>query len=313
VICQCDQAVLPEAQGQGRPTVGLERMLRIHFQQHVMKFERCDLNKSVETDEYLQGNKLYGDNFSLEEIAAWFKDEEQGYFNLGAGNKEKYEYGYHALNLEYGFSFLPDKCFDKILGVGSAYGEELSPIVAKSKSVFILEPSDGFIVKNIRGVPVTYFQPLPSGILPFENDQIDLATCFGVLHHIPNVSTVMNEFYRCLKPDGHILIREPIISMGDWRKPRPGLTKRERGIPLKCFREIIVAAGFEIVNENKCMFPLTSRLKFFLNKPVYNSWFAIQVDRILCSLPIWAKNYHPRNIFHKLRPTSVFYVLRKPT
>ena len=266
-----------------------------------------------EIDECLQGNKLYGDNFSLKEIAAWFKDEEQGYFKLGAGNKEKYEYGYHALNLEHGFRFLPDKCFAQVLGVGSAYGDELSPIVAKSRSVFILEPSDGFIVKDIKGVPVTYSQPLPSGILPFENNQFDLATCFGVLHHIPNVSTVMNEFYRCLKPGGRILIREPIISMGDWRKSRPGLTKRERGIPLKRFREIIIVAGFEIVNEQKCMFSLTSRLKYFLNKPVYNSRFAIRVDGILCGLSIWAESYHPTNIFHKLRPTSVFYVLRKPS
>ena len=87
-----------------------------------------------------------------------------------------------------------------------------------------------------------------------------LVTCFGVLHHIPNVSFVMSELGRVLEPGGVMLLREPVISMGDWRKPRRGLTKRERGIPLHLLQRIAVESGFEVIKQSLCMFPTTPRL-----------------------------------------------------
>lgn len=260
---------------------------------------------------YLNGEKLYGDDFSAEEISRWFAEEENGYYNLGAFDRTKYVYGYHALNWEHGFRFLSDQTYSSILGVGSAYGDELLPIAKLCDHISILEPSSGFVVKDLNGVPVTYFKPQVTGILPFADNSFDLITCFGVLHHVPNVSIVVNEFYRCLKPNGHLLIREPITSMGDWRKPRIGLTKNERGIPLKIFQVLILSAGFGITRENKCMFSITSRLRYFLSQPVYNSRLGIVIDKLLCKLCIWPDKYHPKNFFHKFRPTCIFYLLHK--
>lgn len=270
-----------------------------------------ELDKLMRFDQLLKGEKLYGDDFSLEEIEAWFKDEEEGYFNLGAGNKEQYIYGYHALNLEYGFRFLPDKPFSSVLGFGSAYGHELLPILERSSHITIMDSSGGFATQELKGVRVNYVKPEVNGILPFSRDTFDLVTCFSVLHHIPNVTTVINEIYRCLQPGGYALVREPTISMGDWRVPRKGLTKRERGIPDTIFNQIILASGLEIKNEHKCMFSLTSRLHYFLRKPVYNSRLAVKLDKCLCSLPFWSNQYHPNHFLHKLRPTAVFYVLFK--
>lgn len=260
----------------------------------------------------LSGEKLYGNDFSHDEINAWFKDEEAGYYNLGSSDKNKYEYGYHALNMEHGFRFLPGKHFPSVLGVGSAYGDELLPIVGKSSHITILEPADGFVVTKLNGVSVEYKKPQSTGMLDISGDSLDLITCLGVLHHIPNVNTVVSEFFRCLRPGGFALVREPITSLGDWRKPRRGLTKRERGIPLKIFRQIIHSAGFEVVHEQKCMFSLTSRLRYVFDGPVYNSRIAVLVDKVLCALPVWSDKYHPNNWFQKLRPSSVYYVLRKP-
>lgn len=260
---------------------------------------------------YLSGEKLYGDHFNQVEIDAWFRDEEVGYYSLGSGIKSRYEYGYHALNMEYGFRFLPETEFSHVLGIGSAYGDELLPIAGKSRHITILEPAEGFVVSKLGEVTVDYKKPQSSGLLDFPRDTLDLITCLGVLHHIPNVSIVMKEFFRCLKPGGYALIREPIISLGDWRKPRKGLTKRERGIPLNIFREIVQSAGFEILQERKCMFSLTSRLRYVLRGPVYNSRLAVVVDKILCSLPIWSDKYHPTSLWDKLRPASVYFVLKK--
>ncbi len=36
---------------------------------------------------YLSGERLYGDDFTIEEIQKWFADEAEGYADLGAKEK----------------------------------------------------------------------------------------------------------------------------------------------------------------------------------------------------------------------------------
>jgi SAM-dependent methyltransferase len=261
--------------------------------------------------EYLEGKKLYGDDFNVDEIQEWFDDEKEGYADLGARHKEKYIYSYHTLNYKYGFRFLPDKEFLHVLGFGSAYGDELKPILKIAKKTTIVDSSDAFTSKQINKFSVNYIKPEINGSLPFLKNSFDLITCFGVLHHIPNVSYVIGEFYRCLKPEGYALVREPIISLGDWTKKRQCLTKRERGIPLNIFRQIISTTGFKIINEKKCMFPFTYRLKYIMKRPVFNSKTALLFDDFLCFLFNWNYRYHAYNLYQKLRPTAVYYVLFK--
>lgn len=263
---------------------------------------------------YFSGKKLYGNDFSQEQIDAWFADEADGYFNLtqsGDGDYA-YGYGYHALNKWHGYSALPKRRFVHVLGIGSAYGDELGPILAQCDRVSILEPSDGFKSTVLNGVPVSYVKPVASGDMPFDSNSFDLVTCLGVLHHIPNVSKVVEELHRVLKPGGYALVREPIISMGDWRKPRMGLTRHERGIPLPLLRGFVKEAGFNVVRERKCMFSLTSKLKHVVSGSVFNQAFVVALDALLSALPIWPKAYHARSALHKLRPRAVYYVLKKP-
>ena len=260
---------------------------------------------------YFSGEKLYGDDFSELEILDWFKDEEKGYFDLEERDS-KAVYGYSALNWKHGFSFISNHAFRRVLGIGSAYGHELYPILDRTESVVVLEPAEGFHSGELKGVPVSYVKPHASGQLPFDDNEFDLITCFGVLHHIPNVSKVLREIFRCLTPGGSALIREPTISMGDWRDPRKGLTKRERGIPVSIFRNIIHECGFKVIKETRCMFSLSSRLRKFIGKSAFNSKTVVSLDKLVCAVPIWPDKYHAVNSFQKLRPTSVFYLLEKP-
>jgi 2-polyprenyl-3-methyl-5-hydroxy-6-metoxy-1,4-benzoquinol methylase len=146
------------------------------------------------------------------------------------------------------------------------------------------------------------------------DNSFDLVTCFGVLHHIPNVSTVVREMARCTKPSGWQLICEPTHSMGNWERPRRMLTSRERGIPQALMRKFILESGLQIVRERKCMFSLTSRLEYLLPKRqfVYNTPWITALDDYICCLPIWSRRYHATNVLQKLRPLAVFFVLRKP-
>ena len=268
-------------------------------------------NKGIDLEAYLSGEKLYGNDFSASEVLEWFSDEKQGYFDLQERSSNT-TYLYSALNWQHGFRYVSNRTFNRVLGIGSAYGHELNPILKNAGSIVVLEPADGFQSKEFNGVPVNYVQPQVDGHLPFQDNSFDLITCFGVLHHIPNVSKVLSEIYRCLKPGGIFLTREPTISMGDWRFPRKGLTKRERGIPISIFRKVIKLCGFEVQRETRCMFSLTSRLGKLIGGPAYNSRIIVSLDKLVCALPIWPDVYHAVNSIQKLRPTSVFYVLGKP-
>jgi hypothetical protein len=172
----------------------------------------------------------------------------------------------------------------------------------------ILDASKKYIRDEIYGVPVTYQQPLPNGKLVFSDESFNLIAWLGVLQHIPNVMFVVSEFARCLTRGGFVLLREPIVSMGDWRKSRAALTKRERGIPAFLLDELIVKAGFRVVQRTECMFPALAHI--FLKCVIlpYNSKLITRLDRIFSLLTRRNLLYHRQSFLQKLGPSSIYYV-----
>jgi SAM-dependent methyltransferase len=267
---------------------------------------------SEDIDACLSGRKLYGDDFTPQQLAEWYADEQEGFFELWRKGPERRPFGAYALNDYHGLRHLQGMRFEHVLGVGSSYGDELLPLVPHADRFTILEPSSAYQAGMLGGKPLDYVKPQTNGLLPFSDASFDLLVCFSALHHIPNVSTVMKEFTRCLKPGAHALIREPVVSMGDWRRPRKGLTKNERGIPTMLFKRIIETAGFRIIRASRCQFSLLRRLQPVLAKPVYNYRSLVVLDHVLSLLFGWNDRYHATSIVHKIRPVSMFYVLEKP-
>jgi SAM-dependent methyltransferase len=261
---------------------------------------------------YLEGESLYGDDFSLHEIEAWYADESEGYADLGSKDASAYRYTYHALNMFHGFRRVRKGRFGKVLAFGGAYGDEILPIADRIEALTIVDPSDAFLREQVHGIPARYVKPVPNGTLPLESQSFDLVTCLGVLHHIPNVSKVVAEIARVLAPDGHLVLREPIISLGDWSKPRTGLTKRERGIPIDILKSMVLHAGLVIERVSLCAFPITSRIFSLLRPDVYNSRAAVTIDSYLSKMFAWNLRYHARRAVEKIRPTSAFVIARKP-
>ena len=182
------------------------------------------------------------------------------------------------------------------------------PIIEKIEKITIVEPSKKLRSKKVGNIIPRYIDPLPSGEIKLKDNSISLITCFGVLHHIPNVSKIISEFTRVLERGGYLLIREPIVSMGDWRKKRRGLTSRERGIPEKIMLKIVKNNNFKIISKRKIMFPLTSRLRERFNR---REKALIPIDFYLSKLFSWNNKYHSNKFYHKIKPSSVFYVLKK--
>lgn len=265
------------------------------------------------TEACLRGDVLRGDDFSSEEIALWFEQEKEGYSSLGAADRTNYKYVYHALNKHHGYSRLPKNFIAAhLLGLGSAWGDELLPMVGRAQFATILDPSLAFSDARIDGLPVAYKQPNASGRIDLSDSSVDLVVCFGVLHHIPNVAFVIQEISRVLRPGGNFLLREPIVSMGDWRNVRPGLTKNERGIPLKILRKRLTDAGLCIKREALVDFaPLTRLISRCVRKDVFNSMKLVKIDSFICNFLKWNLRYHATRPWHKFRPTSAFFVCCK--
>ena len=198
------------------------------------------------------------------------------------------------------------------LGIGSAYGDEFKPIATMIDYITILDPSDAFSdVHEIFGTPCRYMKPNSDGSMSFDINSFDLITSFGVMHHIPNVTHVMKECYRCLNNSGTMLVREPIVSMGDWTKARPGLTKRERGIPFWVFNDIINEVGFKIKKKSFCVFPVIPRIANNMCVSTYNNVLLTLSDALICRIFSWNKKYHRTKMYQKFGPSSVFFVLEK--
>ena len=188
-------------------------------------------------EKFFSGEELWGDNFNSDQIEEWYKQEKDAYEDLLRSYDYEYKYIYHAHNYQFGYKYLDFASINNALGFGASTGDEFFPIADRLNNITILEPglSNPSPIGNIFPKIV---EPNPSGIIPFENESFDLITCFGVLHHCPNVSFILEELIRVLRKGGFLLVRESIRSMGDWRKPRQLCTPNERGIPPHIFDKV---------------------------------------------------------------------------
>ncbi len=272
----------------------------------------------MEKDEFLSGEKLYGDDFTESEILNWYKEEEEGYASLPSTELDllkKGVYLYENLNSLHALDHIPANTrFEKVLGIGSATGDEFLPIIHRINDITILEPSDNFVQSSKIKNKITYRKPDVSGKIPFEDNTFDLITCFGVLHHIANVSDVFREIKRVLKPGGLFIFREPIISMGDWRFARPGLTKNERGLPLAFIEKKILENNFEIVHESLCLTGtsfINKLLSPVLKYPLVYYKGYLHFDKRISYILRNKVKYHCENKYKRIYPSAKYYIIKK--
>jgi SAM-dependent methyltransferase len=232
-------------------------------------------------DEYFSGRRLYGDDFTEAQLREWYDGEREGYAGSVLANQPQYRYHYHELNRFHFFGRIDIVPGSAAIGLGSAYGHEFEPIAARLGRITIIDPSDEFAAN-------------------------------GSLHHIANVSGVVRELHRVLAKGGCLLVREPIVTQGDWRRPRGKLTKNERGIPYDIFRNIATDAGFRIEYSALFDFAPFTRLMADIGRPVFTSAVATRVDRGLAALFSFNKKYHRVGFLDKFGPASLAMILRKP-
>jgi len=264
---------------------------------------------------YFSGEHLYGDDLDEDGVRRWLA-EECGYYDLyGDGTAPDgcaVPYEYHALNEFHGYRHLRTLRFSQALAIGCGQGDDIAPIADRIGHITAVEPEKRWWRDRIGGTPATYHAPDAAGTVPAGTGTIGLTVCLGALHHIPTVTRVLGEIARATAPGGLFLLREPVSTMGDWRKPRPGLTRNERGLPLAWLDRTLDGCGFRPVHRNLCMFPATPRLAGAIGvKDAYNRKAAVLQDHALSRISAWNYHYHRTSLWQKLAPASVFYVLQK--
>lgn len=236
----------------------------------------------------------------------------EGYFNLSQG---------HAQDRAQYTALIRKTLSDKVRGInlgrsialGPAAGHDVAPFAESVTEFHCIEPAHAFWRTEIAGVKATYHDPSPDGSIALPSASMDSAIAIGVFHHIPNVSAVVAEIARVLKPGGLLLTREPIVSMGDWTKPREGLTVNERGIPDRIFRDIIGNSGLRIVRATYCDFGPLARIaiKAGMRAPYENNLLT-RMDLLLSGMLKSRVRYHRAGLMEKFAPASLAIIAEKP-
>lgn len=264
----------------------------------------------------LLGLKLHGEGLSDAEIAEWFADEESGYYDLVEGHyfggDDSYRYEYSALNEFHAFRHLRGEHFGTCLALGCARGDDVAELAPMVDRYVCIEPARQWWTDNIRGKPAEFRTPTLRGTVDLPDESIDLAVSLGVLHHIPNVSEVIAEIARLLRPGGIFVLREPITSMGDFRRPRAGLTRNERGIPHDMLVSWLRANGLRIERSSFCM---VSAIRILAEKagftPDFNSPWYTRLDAFGSAVLAPNVAYWRGSTIKKIAPSSVFIIARK--
>jgi SAM-dependent methyltransferase len=266
----------------------------------------------------LNGKALYGDDLGSDELRVWYEKEENAYIDLRnnfyatTNANDQYDYEYQALNDFHAISFLLNRRFGCCVALGCAAGDDVTPLAPVVDRFVAIEPAERWWRTEIGGKPATYLKPQASGNIDLPSTSADLATSLGVLHHIPNVTHVVSEIARILRPRGLFIVREPISWMGDWRRPRAGLTANERGLPVTWFEHTVRSAGFTVVRRHLCMFRAVALLATRLGVPSpYNSRAVTVVDWLVSEALRWNARYRRDMFVKKIAPGSAFWILER--
>lgn len=259
-------------------------------------------------------SELVGDSFSPKEIARWYEQEASYHDQFKGGRANEYWSIYETFNRRYAFDrYFKPTVDSKVLSFGCAEGIDLEKTWRQFRfQLYGIEASLELMKEFQARFPnATIRRATVTGTIDYDSDFFDYVTVLGVLHHIPNVSFVLKEIHRVVKPGGLVIIREPSTNMRTPKNPFPITgSPNERGIPKDWMQLQLQKLGFHILIAQPSFYgPLmriVSRYRFFWRHSDI-VWIA---DSLLSRLPHTDQYCHTRFI-DKLAPGAVYYVVQK--
>ena len=265
------------------------------------------------------GEILAGDSFSGDELTRWYDQEKEAYYadESQTGDEDPwYKYMRYVNERIFFRSVSKSLNSGSMLFIGAGSGIEAKNFYQLNPDwkLNFIESSDNFksvLLSNFIGSNVV--DSSVEGRINLESNSNDIVCAFCVLHHIANVTDVVNEIYRVTKPGGLFFVREPCSSMGDWRFQRSA-TPNERGISKKFMIKVATEAGFNVKKNpvsivfepiNKCL----SKIGILDKIPLQLVYI---VDRALSWILSFNDHYWRNRFYKKFGPSSYAYIFQKP-
>jgi 2-polyprenyl-3-methyl-5-hydroxy-6-metoxy-1,4-benzoquinol methylase len=115
--------------------------------------------------------------------------------------------------LEYAFYLLGDVRGKTVLDLGCGSGETLIPLVHRGAAVIGVDISPDLIAIAKRRLQYANLAAEARACSAYEtglpDGSVDVIFCMSLVHHL-NIPMVRNEMRRILKPNGYVVIKEPI-------------------------------------------------------------------------------------------------------
>ena len=277
------------------------------------------------SSDIVSGNRLAGDDYSPEQLQLWYQQEENAFSDMDIGSDMTSTdpwYSYmRYLNEKLSKQLLLKRwqCDKRlkvlILGPGNgADAEFLRNLYPEADFSFIEVSIDFQRILSERYGQSSIVMPNFDNAIKLKDESIDLVVAFSVLHHIANVSFVVKEVSRVMRPGGLFITREPCSSMGDWSKPRLA-TPNERGIAAHLLVEIATQAGLQMspdLRVTPVLFAPLNKILFKLRKYISISNKTVWLCDKFLSRVVSFNDWYWRDFWwKKIGPSAYFYAFEK--
>jgi glycosyltransferase involved in cell wall biosynthesis/SAM-dependent methyltransferase len=195
--------------------------------------------------------------------------------------------------LEYAFFLLGDVQNKVVLDLGCGSGEEVVPLVQRGAQVIGIDISPDLIavaherlLKHGVHADVRVGSAYETGL---PDASVDVVFCMSLLHHL-EIGCVKKEIIRLLKPDGLLIVKEPIRLSWTMKQLRRLFRAREDvsefEYPLNSAQLIAIAEGFEVLATRNFRTPLVPLLERIFQSPNMRARILSADDKLLKLFPI---------------------------
>lgn len=176
--------------------------------------------------------------------------------------------------LEYAFHLLGDVQNKLVVDLGCGSGEEVVPLLQRGARVIGIDISPHLIAiakQRLQRHGVDAELRVASAYeTHLEDESVDVVFCMSILHHL-QLERVKREICRILKPDGLLILKEPIRFSWMMRQLRPIFPSRvdtsEFEHPLDSKEMSALVAGFQVLASRDFRTPLVPVLTEAIKAP----------------------------------------------
>ncbi len=274
------------------------------------------MNRTNVVDSLPQSLRPVGDDYSASQIQEWYLEEEGYSDKFTSGRAPRFERLYEVCDDYYAFNrhFKPTK-ESRVLSFGCAEGNDLERFYARyGFELFGIDASASLIEVFKRKFPKGIVRKANIlGQIDFDDNYFDYVTALAVLHHIPNVTYVLGELARVLKPNGTIIIKESISTMRPKGRVliKEGLSPRERGCSKEFYLDRFERYGLFLVDVKYAGFPPLTFLAYKTGMAGRVPHIMFGADFVLSQVMGRYASYQRETLLQRCMPGSAYFVCRK--